>query len=224
MHPIVAAAKKTTVMTTNSTTNFYAGVAATIEKLQFDTLTATRLKILQPLIDYIQNEVNLKNDILLNLICTHNSRRSHLAQIWLQTAATYYNIKNVYCYSGGTQATELFWAVATTLQNQGFLINQLSTEKNSVYAIKFAANEPAVIGFSKKYDAAFNPSNNFAAIMTCTDADLGCPIVAGAKTRIAIPFNDPKIADNTPQQAAKYAERSVQIATEMFYVLSKITL
>ncbi len=42
--------------------------------------------------------------------------------------------------------------------------------------------------------------------------------IAGAEKRIPITFEDPKAFDNTPQQAEKYEERSLQIATEMFYV------
>jgi len=58
--------------------------------------------------------------------------------------------------------------------------------------------------------------------MTCSQADEGCPFVPGAAVRIPITFEDPKAFDNTPLQAAKYAQRSMQIATEMFYVFSKI--
>jgi arsenate reductase len=45
-----------------------------------------------------QSKVNEQKEIKLNLICTHNSRRSHLAQVWAQTAAAYFNLKNVFCY------------------------------------------------------------------------------------------------------------------------------
>jgi arsenate reductase len=43
------------------------------------------------------------------------------------------------------------------------------------------------------------------------------------RKRIPITFEDPKISDNTPEQSQVYAERSLQIATEMFYVFSKIS-
>ena len=64
--------------------------------------------------------------------------------------------------------------------------------------------------------------DEFAAIMTCSQADGGCPFIAGAEKRIPITFEDPKAFDNTPQQKEKYEERSFQIATEMFYVFSQI--
>ena len=188
----------------------------------FEEITFERKNILQPLIDFIQLKVKNQEDIRLNFICTHNSRRSHLSQIWAQTAAHYYGIKNVFCYSGGTEATALFPKVAETLKNTGFKIQKLSEENNPVYAIKFAENESPVIGFSKTYDDEFNPESGFAAIMTCSQADGGCPFITGAEKRIPITFDDPKAFDNTPQQAEKYQERSLQIATEMFYVFSQI--
>lgn len=58
--------------------------------------------------------------------------------------------------------------------------------------------------------------------MTCSQADGGCPFIAGAEKRIPITFEDPKISDNTAQESQVYAERSLQIASEMFYVFSKI--
>jgi arsenate reductase len=193
-----------------------------ILSFNFEEITFERKNILQPFIDFIQLKVKNQENIRLNFICTHNSRRSHLSQIWAQTAAHYYGIKNVFCYSGGTEATALFPKVGETLKNTGFKIQKLSEENNPVYAIKFAENESPVIGFSKTYEDEFNPVSGFAAIMTCSQADGGCPFITGAEKRIPITFDDPKAFDNTPQQAEKYQERSLQIATEMFYVFSQI--
>ena len=197
-------------------------IEQTVLSFDFDGIDFERKNVLQPLIDFIQLKVDNQEDILLNLICTHNSRRSHLSQIWAQTAAHYYGIKNVFCYSGGTEATAMFPKVAEILESTGFKIQKLSQENNPVYAIKFAENVSPVIGFSKKYDDEFNPKSGFAAIMTCSNADEGCPFIAGAEKRIPITFEDPKAFDNTPQQTEKYQKRSLQIATEMFYVFSQI--
>ncbi len=145
-----------------------------------------------------------------------------MSQVWAQTAAYFYGISNVFCYSGGTEATALFPKVIETLEKSGFQIQKLSQENNPVCAIKFAENQAPVIGFSKTYDSAFNPKTDFAAILTCSQADGGCPFIAGAEKRIPITFDDPKLFDNTPQQSQKYQERSHQIATEMFYVFSQI--
>ncbi|TYP75310.1 arsenate-mycothiol transferase ArsC [Aquimarina intermedia] len=195
-----------------------------IKELDPQTISNGRKEVLQPLTDFIQSKVSENQVIRLNFICTHNSRRSHLSQVWAQTMANFFNIKNVFCYSGGTEATALFPMVAETLQDSGFQINSISKSDNPVYSIKYADNEHPIIGFSKKLDDDFNPKSEFAAIMTCSQADGGCPFIAGAEKRIPITFEDPKVFDNTPQQAEKYKERSLQIATEMFYIFSQINL
>lgn len=212
---------KTKIMTSKKTILF-PEIEKVINTLNFENISEDRKIILQPLIDYIQSKENNHQEIRLNLICTHNSRRSHLSQVWAQTAAAYYDIKNVYCYSGGTEATALFPMAAKTLDNHGFKIKTIAEGNNPIYAIKYAENSNPIIGFSKTFDDEFNPKSEFAAIMTCSSADQGCPFITGAEKRIPITFEDPKAFDNTPQQVEKYQERSIQIATELFYVFSQI--
>ncbi|WP_406600940.1 arsenate-mycothiol transferase ArsC [Mangrovimonas aestuarii] len=197
-------------------------VIEAIEGIELENISEDRKAILQPLMDYIQQKKDNNKAIRLNFICTHNSRRSHLSQIWAQAMAHYYNMNNVSSYSGGTEATALYPMVAQTLAKQGFLIETLSEGNNPVYSIKYSVNELPVIGFSKTYDDGFNPQSGFAAIMTCSQADGGCPFIAGAEKRVPITFEDPKAFDNTPQQEEKYLERSVQIASEMKYIFSNI--
>ena len=195
-----------------------------LEDLKPLTISEERSVILKPLIDYVQEKVSNNKEIRLNFICTHNSRRSHFSQVWAQTLACYFNIKNIFCYSGGTEATALFPMVAKTLQNSGFQIKTLSESKNPIYSVKFSQNEHPVIGFSKTFDDNFNPKSNFAAIMTCDSANEACPLIPGVEKRIPITYEDPKVFDDNEQQAEKYYERSIQIATEMFYIFSKIKL
>lgn len=200
----------------------FSEIEAVIKGLKPEMITDERKAVLQPLIDFIQSKASEKQEIRINFICTHNSRRSHLTQVWAQTMASYFGVKNVFCYSGGTEATALFPKVAETLQNAGFQIEALSSNDNPVYSIKYAENEHPIIGFSKELDSNFNPKSEFAAVMTCSQADEGCPFIFGAEKRIPITYEDPKAFDNTPEQAEKYAERSTQIATEMLFVFSQI--
>lgn len=200
----------------------YATLSKTIGQLQPQNISEERKATLQPLIDFVQQKAHNGQEINLNFICTHNSRRSHLAQVWAQVASAYCHIPNVNCYSGGTEETALFPKVAETLTNQGFSIFTIAETDNPVYAIKYSENTLPVIGFSKKYDNPFNPVSAFAAIMTCSQADGGCPFIAGAEKRIPITFEDPKISDGTAEQGKVYTERSLQIASEMFYVFSMI--
>ena len=203
-------------------TKLFDQIEQAISKLNTDKISEERKEILKPLADFIQSKTDTLEPIRINFICTHNSRRSHLSQVWAQTLAFYFTVKNVQCYSGGTESTALFPMVAQTLKNTGFQIETISEGKNPIYSIKYADNEPAVIGFSKKLDDDFNPKSEFAAVMTCSQADGGCPFIAGAEKRIPITFEDPKAFDNTSQQAEKYQERSLQIATELMYVFAQI--
>lgn len=202
--------------------NMFQNLSKTIETIKAISVPNDRIAILSPLVDYIQNKVNANEEIRLNFICTHNSRRSHLSQIWAQTMAFHFGIKNVFCYSGGTEATALFSKVAETLTHQGFQIEKVSQEQNPVYAVKFDDNEHPIIGFSKTYFNDFNPKSNFAAIMTCSNADEGCPMVFGAEARFPIKYDDPKAFDGTEVMNQKYAERSLQIASELYFVFSQI--
>ena len=196
-------------------------IETVISTLKVESISKERKTVLQPLVDFLNDKSKNGEEIRINFICTHNSRRSHLSQVWAQTMASYFDIKNVFCYSGGTEATALFPIVAETLINSGFEINTISKGENPVYSIKYAENQHPIIGYSKKFDDDFNPKSKFAAIMTCSQADEGCPFIAGAEKRIPITFEDPKAFDNTPKQAQKYKERSLQIATELFYVFSQ---
>lgn len=196
-------------------------IEQTIASLNIDMISDDRKAILNPLVTYIRSKIAKNEALALNFICTHNSRRSHLSQVWAQTLAYYVGIKNINCYSGGTEATALFPMAAETLKNMGFQIDTLSEDKNPVYSIKYAANSHPIIGFSKTFDDDFNPKSNFAAIMTCSSADKGCPFVGGSDGRFPITFKDPKAFDSTPLQKEKYHERSLQIATELLYVMKK---
>lgn len=200
----------------------FENLSKTIQSIAEISVSEERKVVLKPLADYIQNKVDANEEIRLNFICTHNSRRSHLSQIWAQTMAFHFGIQNVFCYSGGTEATALFPKVAETLTNQGFQIEKVSQEHNPVYTIKFDANQHPIIGFSKTYFDDFNPKSNFAAIMTCSNADEGCPMVFGAEARLPIKYDDPKAFDGTEVMNEKYAERSLQIASELYFVFSQI--
>lgn len=192
-------------------------ILETISKLQ-QTISGERKKVLHPLVDYIISKKSRVESIRLNFICTHNSRRSHLSQIWAQTMAYHFGIKDINCYSGGTESTAMFPKVVETLVHQGFNIQKLSETENPIYAVKFAQDEATIICFSKEYSNNFNPKKNFGAIMTCNNADEGCPLVIGAEARFPIKYDDPKAFDGTELQTQKYAERSLEIASEMFWV------
>jgi arsenate reductase (thioredoxin) len=158
-------------------------------------------------------------------ICTHNSRRSHMGQLWASVAAAYYGIDRVETYSGGTETTAFNPRAVASLRRAGLTIDAAPSEKdtdNPRYLASFANDQPTLEAFSKVYDDPTNPTSDFAAIMTCSDADQSCPFVKGAALRVSLPYVDPKASDGTAQEAAAYDERSKQIATEMLYLFSRV--
>ena len=197
-------------------------ILQTISRFSEVNISMERKNVLQHLVSYIQEKKETKEPIRLNFICTHNSRRSHLSQIWAQTMSIYFGIRNISCYSGGTEATAMFPKIVETLSGQGFQALKLSESANPVYAVKFDENEPPIICFSKEYDHDINPKTLFGAVMTCNHADEGCPMVAGAEARFSITYDDPKRFDNTDLQAEKYIERSLEIGQEMWWVFQSI--
>ena len=155
-------------------------------------------------------------------VCTHNSRRSHFGQIWGAVAAAYYSIENVITYSGGTEATAFNINAINALKGIGFVVQAKDETTNPVYEVSFGDELKPSICFSKVYNDEFNPSSNFAAIMTCGDAEENCPFIPGVELRIGTTYDDPKEFDGTELQDQKYKERSLQIALETLYVFSLI--
>ncbi len=201
----------------------YKKLNGNIDALDISQVSDSRKQLLAPLTEFIQTKVAAKEPIHLNFICTHNSRRSHLGQVWAQVMAAYFKVPEVLTYSGGTEATAVFPKIIETLEEQGFESEVLDDTENPIYALTYA-EEDALYLFSKNYDDESNPESDFAAIMTCSQADADCPLIDGAEKRIAITYEDPKISDGTDDQEKVYLERSVQIATEMKYAFSKVRM
>lgn len=186
-------------------------------KSELDKIPTERKEILQKLSQFIQNKIKGKQKVYLNFICTHNSRRSHIAQLWAQAAAHYYGLAGVACFSGGTETTAFNHRAVKAMRDVGFEINMVKDGDNPTYEARYTPDAPPIIAFSKKYDDPFNPVKDFAAIMTCSQADENCPLVLGASARISLTYDDPKNFDGTLQEEAKYKERVLQIGREILY-------
>jgi arsenate reductase (thioredoxin) len=195
---------------------------ASAERLiqQFDQIPTERKILLRELTHYIQAADD--KPVYLNFICTHNSRRSHISQLWAQAAAYYFDVKNITCFSGGTEATAFNPRALNAMQEVGFKISMKKEGHNPLYEVTYASNAVPVAAFSKKYDDPFNTNPGFAAIMTCSHADENCPLVIGASARIALTYNDPKEFDGTALEGAKYAERVHEIGREILFTFSEI--
>jgi len=216
-------AKSTEPSVTESALVLYPELASYVASILPDiqTISEDRRRPLDELASFIDSRLAAGESAELTFICTHNSRRSHISQLWAATAAAYYGVRGVETYSGGTEATAFNPRAVAAMRRAGFHIEDGKGD-NPHYRVTFSAEAPVLECFSKKYDDDFNPKDSFAAIMTCSEADKHCPFVFGAASRIAVPYVDPKESDGTPQEASTYDARVRQIAAEMFYVFSRV--
>lgn len=185
---------------------------------EFGRIPSERQDVLRQIARFIETH-SVSN---LVFICTHNSRRSHIAQIWSEAAAGYFNIKNVSAFSGGTEATAFNPRAVDALRNLGFRIDPTDPGINPHYTVRYSDTHPAFDVFSKTYDSKGNPAKDFAAIMTCTHADENCPVVHGASARISLPYDDPKDFDGTHLETTMYKERSLEIGREILFAFSQV--
>jgi protein-tyrosine-phosphatase len=192
---------------------------------EFGQIPESRQAELKELTALFDEQLNANSSLSATFICTHNSRRSHMAQLWAQAAAVVYGFADkVKTYSGGTEATAFNPRAVAAMQRAGFAIRAKDAEaKNPNYEVSLGGNIETQTCFSKKFSHTANPQQDFVAVMVCSDADEACPFVPGAAARLALPYVDPKVSDNTPEEAATYDERSAQIAREMLFVFAQLS-
>jgi len=202
----------------------YPALAKYVESFpaQLKNIPDNRKRDLERVADFISTRIEEKVPARIIFICTHNSRRSHMAQIWAAAAAYYYGKPNIETYSGGTEATAFNPKAVETMRQAGFNISSPGTGKNPVYSVRFAEDCQAIKVFSKKIDDSVNPTKDFCAVMTCSEADNNCPYIPGATLRVPITYEDPKVFDHTGKESQAYRERCLQIGSEMFYLFGQV--
>ena len=189
-----------------------------VEK-QFDEINEARKKELTMLADKIKQQINEQGSSKVTFVCTHNSRRSQLAELWLRAASEYYGLENIASYSGGTEATAFNPRMVDAVLRFGFYLRRSKDATNPRYLASIDSkhtNDHTM--FSKKYDDEFNPGKDFIAVMVCSQADAECPFVPGAYSRISLPYEDPKAFDDTDQEATAYDQKVEEIGRELLFV------
>ncbi|MGB1207310.1 MAG: hypothetical protein ACPG5B_16810 [Chitinophagales bacterium] len=190
---------------------------------EFSLIPEERKEKLISLGGYISSKIKANKTPKLIVICTHNSRRSHIGQLWLAIGADYYGLSKIETFSGGTEATAFNIRAVNAFQRIGFEIStQNETDENPIYEINWKYKMQPYNAFSKKYEDEPNPRENFAAIMVCSSADQDCPIVFGCDFRLSLPYDDPKNFDDTDLEQEKYDERVKQIGREILFSLNQI--
>ena len=146
-------------------------------------------------------------------VCTHNSRRSQMAQLLLQLFLDEVGITEISVYSCGTEKTNLPTPLLALIDQQG-----LEYKKQAAGGI-LVENKYCL--FSKTYDDETLPTHSIA-IMVCDSANESCPFVPSFHQRISLEYVDPKISDNTPHQDKTYQKCWNKIAAEMAYLALKL--
>lgn len=187
-----------------------------------DLISPDRKSLLQAWAKDMAYEYKLNQKLDLLFICTHNSRRSQFAEAWGTSAAAYFDLKNTKCYSGGTEVTACHQNTVNALESAGFTHRPAGRENNKTYPL--SSTDPAIemLLYSKLYNTEENPQKQFFALMTCASADQNCPYIPEALSRIALNYEDPKVADDTPQESEVYAERCSEIAREILFAFATL--
>jgi arsenate reductase (thioredoxin) len=184
-----------------------------------------RLRILDSLSGHIRNQLKGKDPVRLNFICTHNSRRSQISQIWAHTAATAFQIPRIETGSGGTEATAFHPNAVRAMRTLGFRIAQPAPHENPenpLYHVSMGTGTPDLVCRSKRFEEAFPNAATFLAVMTCSDADQNCPVVPGALARIPLTYEDPKSSDGSGREQQEYLKTAVEIGREILHAFRKV--
>lgn len=189
---------------------------------ELDQIPAERQLSIDRLAGFIAARAAAGQPAKLTFICTHNSRRSQLAQVWAWAAAAFFGVPGVETYSGGTEASAFNPRAVAALVRSGLRVELRGEGQNPVYAVRFAAGAPPLACFSKVYDHTSNPARGYCAVMTCSSADAACPIVRGSAERISLPYDDPGSSDGTGFETTAYDDCCRQTALEMLAVLSRV--
>ncbi len=195
-----------------------------LRSLEDVPISPSRQVLLAPIRDFLVARLLARQTARLVFICTHNSRRSHLAQIWAQVAAHRFAVGPVECFSGGTEVTACNPRTLAALQRTGLSCVPITESPNPVYLVQYAEGVNPLAAFSKVYDRPPNPRSDFAAVMTCAQAEVNCPVVFGAAHRFLLTYDDPKAADDSEGETAVYDASCRQIATEMQHLFSQVAL
>ena len=175
---------------------------------------------------YILERLRKGEPARLTFICTHNSRRSQMAQIWAQTAARYFGVPEIAAFSGGTEVSAFNPRALNAMVRAGFRIERSlndNNDDNPVYTVYAGNGLASVRAYSKNYLDPSNPQDGFCAVLTCSTADRECPVIPSADRRVLVPYEDPKSADGTDRETEVYDVRCREICREMVWLFARVS-
>lgn len=207
-----------------SATNFLPKLKAFIKaRLQEQSMIpAHRQEKLLAIAHFLHLHLSPQSFLALNYVCTHNSRRSQIAQIWSWAAAHYFGLENLRHFSGGTEVTAFNENAVKAMERAGFQTAN-DAENNPKYRIVCDPQLEPLLCFSKYFDDPYNPQKDFIALMTCSDAETNCPFIPGTKQRFSLNYEDPKVSDGTSEEEYIYDQCVQQIAREILFLMQELS-
>lgn len=191
------------------------------ESLKDSEIKPSRIERLNNIAESLSSVYSEANTLNLNFICTHNSRRSQLAQVWSHYFSYLYDL-NLHSYSSGTEVTEVHPNILNVLEEAGFEVERISeTNNNPRYKLNYSETRDSILLFSKSIDDESLPKN-YIAITTCSQADENCPFIPQASMRFSLTYSDPGKDDGSDREIESYRQTNKQIAREIKYMIKKI--
>lgn len=181
------------------------------------SINGDRREALDKLGQHIAERIKVNKEAVVKFVCTHNSRRSQLAEFMLDVLARDRGY-NVIALSAGTESTAFNPRMVTAITSLGFEIEKYGHETNPLYIYKASGDD--YYYYSKKYDEDIIPYEDTIIVTVCGDANENCPVIPGSFTRMHIGYVDPKASDNSPQEAETYSQKVLEIGSEMLYIIN----
>ena len=156
---------------------------------EFGLVETDRRLRLDAIASYVRSKVRQQRAASLLFLGRHNSRRSHLAQVWAQTVAAWCEVGVVISYSAGVQPTRLAPAAVDALRRAGFVVDL--GQDPSTAKVSFRADAPPMICYAKDYEALQVPQRNWCAVSVDAGVAAGFPALDEAEERVVLPLEDP---------------------------------
>ena len=179
---------------------------------QIDSIKSGRLDVLDKIASKITSRLKLDLKANVVFVCTHNSRRSQIAEVSLRSFLKVLQIPEISVFSCGTEKTGIPDQIVRLLEGLGFEVLKTGEFINVGSEITLS---------SKTFDDPGLPPN-LLAIMVCDHASESCPFVPSFSERISLEFQDPKSADGSPQETVSYENAWKKISREMAYLALKL--
>ena len=172
--------------TTMTLEHLHPSLAHTVESMAYDTvdIAQARQSELNDVALWVADMLVDSGHVDLTFICTHNSRRA----IWRRFGRRWGKFQGcpACAHSGGTEATACNPRTVAAMRRAGFQVAVQDTVRgasNPTYASPWARTSGDGVLLQDVHRRGQSAAG-FGAVMTCSSADRGCPLVHGAAARL----------------------------------------